>query len=381
MSLKRNPSRNVVNFAAGPSALPFDVLETVQRDLVNYENTGASVMELSHRSSTFSKIIHNAETRARELLNVPENYKVLFLQGGGNGQFSSVAMNLIARKPNKSADYVITGYWSDKAASEAKKYGNVNLAFPKPSKFTTIPPVTEWKLDPEASYIYICSNETIDGVEFPNYLVDDLASLSGDVPIVADCSSNLFSQRIDVSKYGLIFAGAQKNFGPAGVTLVIIREDLIGCHIKECPTIFEYKIQAANGSLYQTPPTFGIYVCGLVFEWLHRHGGMEGVGNVNQIKSTHVYETIDSSNGFYFSPVESRYRSRMTIPFRILRDNKPDEVLEKQFLEEAVKQNLKELKGHRSVGGIRAAIFNALSYEEIETLVLFMREFQKRNSQ
>jgi phosphoserine aminotransferase len=376
MSLKKNPSRNVINFAAGPSALPYEVLERAQKEFLNYDNIGTSVMEISHRSSTFSKILHKAETNVRDLLKVPENYKILFLQGGGNGQFSSVALNLINRKQKRSADYIVTGYWSERAAEEAKKYGSVNLVLPKMDKFDRIPPVEKWNLDPEASYVYICDNETINGVEFH----DDIASVVGDVPIVADCSSNLFSRTIDVSKYGVIFAGAQKNFGPAGVTLVIVRENLLGFAIKECPTIFDYKIQVGNNSLYQTPPTYGIYMCGLVFDWFREQGGIESIERVNQLKSSLIYEAIDNSNGFYFSPVEKRSRSRVTIPFRITENGLPSEKLEKQFLEEAEKVYLfKELKGHRSVGGLRAAIFNALSLEEIESFVAYMTTFRTKN--
>lgn len=376
MSLKRNSSRNVVNFAAGPSALPYEVLEKAQHELIDFENTGTSVMEISHRSSIFSKIINNAEKNVRELLQVPDNYKVLFLQGGGNGQFASVAMNFINLKPKKSADYLITGYWSERAALEAKKFGNVNMVLgPKPAKYTTIPEMSQWNLDPEASYIFICENETIDGVEFPADF-----PFPPDVPLVADCSSNLFSRKVDIKKYGCIFAGAQKNFGPSGLTVCIVREDLIGHQIPECPSIFDYKIQAANGSLYQTPPTFAIYICGLVFEWLKGHGGMEKIGEVNKLKAMSIYEAIDNSNGFYISPVDVRCRSRMTIPFRIMgQDGTPNEKLEKLFIAEADKNSLKELKGHRSVNGIRAAIFNALSYEEIQVLVDFMKEFQKKN--
>lgn len=377
MSLKRNPSRNVVNFSAGPSALPYEVLETAQKELIDFQNTGVSVMEISHRSSTFMKIITKAEQNVRELLDVPPNYKIMFLQGGGNGQFAAVAMNLMNLKPKRSADYFVTGYWSERAALEAQKYGNVNFVLPKVAKYTEIPDPSEWKLDPEASYVYICANETIDGVEFP----DDF-TLPHNIPLVADCSSNLFSKKIDVTKFGCIFAGAQKNFGPAGVTIVIIREDLIGHQIKECPTILDYKVQSANGSLYQTPPTFGIYVCGLVYEWLKNHGGMEKIGEVNKLKSMEIYETIDNSSGFYYSPVKREYRSRVTIPFRVMgQDGKPDEKLEKLFIEEGEKShNLKELKGHRSVGGIRAAIFNAISLEEIQTLVFFMNDFRKKHT-
>ena len=244
-------------------------------------------------------------------------------------------------------------------------------------KIKEIPHPNEWNLDPEASYVYICANETIDGVEFP----DDF-TLPHNIPLVADCSSNLFSKTIDVAKFGCILAGAQKNFGPAGVTVVIVRDDLIGHQMKECPTVLDYNVQSAHGSLYQTPPTFGIYMCGLVYEWLKSHGGMEKIGEVNKLKSMEIYDAIDASNGFYYSPVRREYQSRVTIPFRVIgKDGKPDEKLEKLFIEEGEHgYNLKELKGHRSVGGIRAAIFNAISLEEIQTLVLFMNVFRKKYS-
>jgi phosphoserine aminotransferase len=279
------------------------------------------------------------------------------------------------RKPSRTADYLVTGYWSDRAVLEARKYGNVNLVLPKAEKHDRVPPVEEWKLDPEASYVFLCDNETIDGVEFNH----ELFSVFGDVPIVADCSSNLFTRPIDVSKFGCIFAGAQKNFGPAGVTLVIVRDDLLNFQMKECPTIFDFKIQAGNNSLFQTPPTFGIYICGLVFEWLKRQGGIEAVSKVNTMKSQLIYDAIQNSNGFYWSPVAKNCRSRVTIPFRIRVDGKADEKLEKEFIQEGEKKLLKELKGHRSVGGIRAAIFNALSFEEIQSLVQFMQEFREKH--
>ena len=283
-------------------------------------------------------------------------------------------MNL---KPSRTADYLVTGYWSDRAALEAKKYGQVNMVLPKMDRFDRIPPVEQWKLSPDASYVYICDNETIDGVEFQQ----DIFSVIGDVPLVADCSSNLFTRQIDVSKFGLIFAGAQKNFGPAGVTLVIVREDLLGFQMKECPTIIDYKIQAGNNSLFQTPPTFGIYICGLVFEWLKKHGGLEAISKVNQMKASLVYNEVDNSNGFYHSPVNKKDRSRVTIPFRICVNGVPNEALEKTFIAEGEKKQLNELKGHRSVGGIRAAIFNAISYEEIQSLVKFMEEFREAHIQ
>jgi len=381
MSLQKNQNRKVVNFSAGPSALPYEVLEVAQRELLNYDGTYTSVMELSHRSSTFSKIINKAEVRVKELLNVPDNYKIMFLQGGGNGQFSSVPLNIINFKPARKADYFVSGYWSERAYVEAQKYGTINMVHSKLDKYNRIPSSSEWKLDPEASYIYLCDNETIDGVEFNETVLNELYSLAGGVPIVADCCSNLFSKKIDVSKFGIIFAGAQKNFGPAGVTVVIVRQDLLGHQIKECPTVLDYKIQAGNGSLFQTPPCYGIYICGLVFDWLKERGGMEGVGSVNEKKSTLLYQVMTESNGFFRSTVDPSVRSRVTIPFRIYTDEKPNENLEKEFLDQADKlHNLRELKGHRSVGGIRAAIFNAISYEEVEQLANFMREFRAKHA-
>jgi phosphoserine aminotransferase len=380
MSLTRHPNRNVSSFTAGPSALPYEVLERAQQELLNYDGLESSVMELSHRSAAFSKIMHNTVESVRELLSVPDNYKIMFLQGGGNGQMSAVPMNLINFKPTKSADYFVTGYWSAKAYAECQKYGTANLVFPKLDKFNRIPSSSEWRLNKDSSYIFLCANETIDGVEFSEEIIDEIrAQVGPDVPIVADCSSNLFSKPIDISKYGVIFAGAQKNFGPAGVTCVIVRDDLLGNAIKECPTVMDYKIQSGNNSLYQTPPCYGIYMCGLVFEWLKKLGGMESFGKVNKTKSELIYNIIDQSNGFYRSAVQVNNRSRMTVPFRLYKNDEPSETLEKEFIAEAAKQNLKELKGHRSVGGIRAAIFNAISHEEVALLGEFMKKFQESN--
>lgn len=380
MPHQRHPDRKVVNFAAGPSALPYDVLLKAQKDLINYEDTEVSVMELSHRSAAFSKIMHKAETLTRDLLSVPDNYKILFIQGGGNGQFAAVPMNLIQRSPSKTADYFVTGYWSAKAVTECQKYGTGNLVFPKLDKFNRIPPSSEWKFSSDPAYVFLCGNETIDGVEFNSSHIDEIRAKVGEnVPIVADCCSNLFSQPIDISKFGVIFAGAQKNFGPAGVTCVIIRDDLIGMAIKECPTVFDYKVLVGNNSLYQTPPTFGIYMCTLNLEWLKSHGGVISAGKINKMKSDLIYKIIAESNGFYRSPVEESVRSRMTIPFRLYKDNDPSDALEKEFIAAASKEHLRELKGHRSVGGIRAAIFNALSYEEIEALAAFMKKFQEEH--
>lgn len=368
-------ARDAINFAAGPAQLPLSVLERARNEFLNFQNTHCNVMELSHRSKSFLGIITKAEQNLRTVLSIPDNYKVLFVQGGGNGQFSAVPQNLINFKPKNSADYIVTGYWSEKAAQEAQKYGKVNLVVPKRTSYVDIPDHSEWKLDGEASYVYYCDNETIDGVEF------DQVPFTGDVPIVADCSSNFLSKPIDVKSYGLIFASAQKNMGPAGVTVVIVRDDLIGRQLQICPTIFDYKILADNQSMINTPPTYGIYMCGLTLEWIQNLGGINAITQRNSRKATLLYEIIDDSNGFYSSPVAKSYRSRMNVPFRICKNGKCDEALEQKFLSEAEKNyNLRELKGHRSVGGIRASIYNAISEDEVKILVRFMGEFHKQNA-
>lgn len=358
----------VINFSAGPSKLPRKVLQTAQKEMLNYNNTGISVMELSHRSADFTKIINTAERNVRELLNVPDNYKVIFKQGGGTGQFSAVPLNLMNLRPECKADYIITGSWSAKAAIEAEKYGKVNRVVPKLESYTTIPDSSQWTLSPEASYVYYCANETIHGVEF-----EDIPDTNG-IPLVCDMSSNILSRPIDVSKFGLIFAGAQKNMGCAGVTLVIIREDLLGKAKPECPVTLDYKIQVGNNSLYNTAPTYNIYILGLVLQWVKDEGGVEKMEENSKLKSQAVYEAIQKSNGFYRATVDPHCRSRMNIPFRIGGPD-GDEALEKKFLEEASKRGMIQLKGHRSVGGIRASLYNALSLEEANLLVSFMQEF------
>jgi len=376
--MTRNPNRKVINFAPGPCALPYEVLEKAQGELLDYAGSGVSVMELSHRSALFSKIMHNAETRVRELLKVPDNYKVMFLQGGGNGQFAAVALNFMQRTESKTADYVVTGTWSHKAAEEAKKFGKVNLAFPKLAKFDRIPPVSEWNLTPNASYVFVCDNETINGVE---HTTENLTEKLNGVPLVADMSSNIFTRPVDISRYGCIFAGAQKNYGPAGVVMAIVRDDLLNHEMPETPSIMSYRIQAAAGSLFATPPCFGVYMCGLVFDWLVAQGGIEQVAVVNGKKAALVYETIENSNGFYVSPVLKEYRSRMTIPFRIYDNGEPSEKLEKILVDMAVNErSFREVKGHRSVGGLRVGIFNAISYEEVEIFVAFLKEFQAKHT-
>ncbi|KAG5669867.1 hypothetical protein PVAND_000158 [Polypedilum vanderplanki] len=358
----------VINFAAGPAKLPDEVLKEVQQELLDYNGTGMSVMEMSHRGAVYTKIHEDAIKSIRELLNVPDNYKVLLMQGGGTGQFSAVCMNLIGR--TGSADYIVTGSWSLKAYKEASKYGTANLVFPKPDKFTTIPNQSEWKLNPNASYVYYCDNETVDGVEF------DFIPETHNIPLVCDMSSNFMSRTFDVSKFGLIFAGAQKNIGPSGVTVVIIRDDLIGHALKITPSVFDYADVAKNNSVSNTPPTFIIYFCSRVFEWIKRNGGIEGMNKLAMKKSSLIYNTINNSNNFYTCPVDERYRSRMNLPFRI---KGGDETLEKEFLKKAEQLGMMQLKGHRSVGGIRTSLYNAITVENAEFLNKFMNEFYKNN--
>jgi phosphoserine aminotransferase len=354
-------------FGAGPAKLPQEVLKKAQDELLNFAGTHVSISEISHRAPEFTQVVNSTIEKAKKLLKIPDNYKVLFMQGGGTGQFAAVPMNLIGL--TGKADYVITGSWSDKAAKEAKKYGKVNLVFPKPTKFGGIPARSSWNLDPEASYVYYCANETVDGIEF-----QDIPDTKG-VPLVADMSSNFFSRPIDVSKFGIIFAGAQKNIGPAGVTMVIVRDDLIGKALPITPAVFDYAVTAKDNSLYNTPPCFGIYTVGLVFDWIITNGGVEEMERRAIEKSNMIYQLIDTSNGFYTSAVDKDCRSRMNVTFRI----KGDEALETKFVKEAKAQGLLELKGHRSVGGIRASIYNAVLPRHVQKLADFMKTFMGNN--
>ncbi|XP_043916811.1 phosphoserine aminotransferase [Protopterus annectens] len=367
-----NRAKQVVNFGPGPAKLPPSVLLKAQEELINYNGTGISVLEMSHRSSDFTKIMDKTENLLRELLNIPENYKVIFLQGGGSGQFSAVPLNLIGLKEAKCADYIVTGSWSAKAAKEAEKYGTVNLVLKKLESYTGIPDPSDWNLNPDASYIYYCANETIHGVEF-----DFIPETKG-VVLVCDMSSNFLSKPVDVSKYGLIFAGAQKNIGCAGVTVVIVREDLLGFALKECPTVLDFKIQAGNNSVYNTPPSFSIYIMGLVLEWIKNNGGAEAMEKHSHAKAALIYDVINESDGFYVCPVVPKCRSKMNIPFRI-GNVKGDDVLEKKFLDEASKMGFLSLKGHRSVGGIRPSLYNAVTVEETQLLARFMKDFTRAN--
>jgi phosphoserine aminotransferase len=356
----------VYNFSAGPAMLPAAVLERARDELTDWHGSGMSVMEMSHRGKEFMSIAEKAEADLRELMKIPDNYKVLFLQGGASSQFAMVPVNLL--RGNNKADYIWTGAWGKKAIAEAKRYCEVNVAASSEAdKFTTIPEPNTWKLDPQAAYVHYTPNETIGGVEY--HWIPDV----GDVPLVADMSSTILSRPIDVSRYGVIYAGAQKNIGPAGLTVVIVREDLIGQPLDGQPVMFDYATHASSDSMYNTPPTYGWYLAGLVFEWLKGKGGLEGMAKINHGKAHKLYGAIDGSD-FYQNPVDPDCRSWMNVPFTLA-----DPELDAVFLEEARQAGLVTLKGHRSVGGMRASIYNAMPEEGVAALVDFMAEFEKRH--
>ncbi|MCW8975572.1 MAG: 3-phosphoserine/phosphohydroxythreonine transaminase [Sedimenticola sp.] len=355
----------VYNFSAGPAALPEEVLKQAQEEMVDWQGCGMSVMEMSHRGKEFMSIAAEAEADLRELMAIPANYKVLFLQGGASSQFSMVPMNLLRGK--SSADYINTGSWSKKAIAEAKKYCSVNVVGETPSGQFTVPPANTLSLNADAAYLHYTPNETIQGIEFP-YLPE-----SGDVPLVGDFSSTILSRPVDVSKYGVIYAGAQKNIGPAGLTVVIVRDDLIGETIAGTPAMFDYQIQSEGDSMYNTPPTYGWYLAGLVFKWLKAKGGLAAMAEINQRKSAALYAAIDGSS-FYNNPVDVNCRSWMNVPFTLA-----DAELDAKFLAEAKEIGLVTLKGHRSVGGMRASIYNAMPEAGVQALIDFMADFEKRN--
>jgi phosphoserine aminotransferase len=356
----------VLNFSAGPAVLPEPVLERAAKEMLDWRGSGMSVMEMSHRGPEFVGIHAQAEADLRELLDVPQNYKVLFLQGGAAAQFATIPMNLL--RGRESADYVNTGHWSTKAIAEAKKYCRVNVAASsEDANFSYVPRQSEWKLDPNAAYAHITSNETIGGVEF------HWTPHTGDVPLVVDASSHILSRPMDVGRYGLIYAGAQKNIGPAGLVIVIVRDDLIGNALPITPSVFDFKVQADSDSMYNTPPTYALYIAGLVFDWLKKLGGLARMEEVNIRKANLVYRYLDETE-FYHSPVAKEDRSRMNIPFT-LRNAK----LDKAFLQEAEAAGLTQLKGHRSVGGMRASIYNAMPIDAVHALVQFMREFERKH--
>ncbi|MCK5394739.1 MAG: 3-phosphoserine/phosphohydroxythreonine transaminase, partial [Gammaproteobacteria bacterium] len=354
----------VFNFSAGPAALPTEVLEQAQAEMLDWNGSGMSVMEMSHRGKDYMSIAAKAEADLRELMNIPDNYKVLFVQGGASSQFAMVPINLLNGK--KSADYLLTGQWSKKAVAEAKRYCDVNLvADTTDSKFTTVPDEAGLNFDPDAAYVHYTPNETIVGVEF-DYVPD-----TGDVPLVADMSSTILSRAIDVSKFGVIYAGAQKNIGPAGLTIVIVREDLIGNADPNMPVMFDYKTFSENESMYNTPPTYSWYFAGLVFAWGLKLGGMSAIEAVNKRKAAKLYQAIDDS-AFYSNPVEVNCRSWMNVPFILANAD-----LDAAFIEQAAAKGLMTLKGHRSVGGMRASIYNAMPEAGVDALIAFMQEFEK----
>jgi phosphoserine aminotransferase len=359
-------TERIFNFSAGPAVLPVPVLEEAQRDLLSLPGVGMSVMEISHRSKTFDEIIAGAESGLRELLNIPSNYHILFLQGGASLQFSMVPMNFLPA--DGSADYILTGSWGKKALKEAKKVGAVNVAATMADGgFTRVPSREEISLSPHAAYVHITSNETIEGVEWKR------EPEVGDVPLVADASSDILSRAIDVSKYGIIYAGAQKNMGPSGLTVVILREDLLQRAPENLPTMLDYRTHVENKSLYNTPNTWGIYIFRLVCNWLKDKGGLAAMERENEEKAQLIYDAIDVTD-FYRGHADADCRSIMNVTFRL-----PDQELEKKFVTEATARGLDGLKGHRSVGGIRASIYNAFPRAGVEALVSFMKEFERRN--
>ena len=361
----------IYNFSAGPAVLPKEVLQQAQAELLDWHGSGMSVMEMSHRGKEYMGIQAQAEADLRELMGIPANYKVLFLQGGASQQFAMIPLNLLRGK--LSADYVNTGEWSKKAISEAKKFSYVNVVANNTDKNASyVPAFDTWKLDKDAAYVHYTPNETIGGVEF-NW-VPQIDNMPGSVPLVADMSSNILSRPVDVSKFGLIYAGAQKNIGPAGLTIVIVREDLVGHAPSGLPTMLDYKTHADNDSMYNTPPTYGIYIAGLVFKMLKRKGGIAQMERTNIAKATLLYAAIDASNGFYVCPVATSDRSRMNVPFTL-----KDANLDGDFVKQADALGLLQLKGHRSVGGMRASIYNAMPLEGVQALVNFMNEFAKQH--
>jgi phosphoserine aminotransferase len=361
--------QRVYNFSAGPAVMPISVLEEIQRDLIALPGVGMSILEISHRSKVFESILAQAEADIRALAEIPTNYKVLFLQGGASLQFSMVPMNLLG--PGQTADYIDSGSWAEKAAKEAKKVGTVNIAATtKADNYSRVPARAELKLTPGAAYVHMTANNTIEGTEFK-----ELPDVGG-APLVNDTSSDMFSRPLDVARHALIYAGAQKNMGPAGVTVVIIREDLLARSVEKkaaLPTMLNYAVHAENGSLYNTPPAFAVYALGLVMKWLRGQGGLAAIAKTNERKAAALYAEIDRT-GFYRGTAAKDSRSLMNITFRLA-----TEELEKQFIKESAAAGLDGLKGHRAVGGMRASIYNAFPHEGVDTLVSFMKEFERTN--
>src|SRR5690606_517905 len=369
------------NFSAGPSALPLEVLQQAAAEMTDWHGCGMSVMEMSHRGKQFTQIRDEAVADLRELLAIPDDYEVLFMQGGATAENAIVPMNLIGRGGAHKADYILSGIWSSKSYKEAQRYGDVSIAATsgeaadidgvRQEPWTWFPATTEWRLRSDAAYLHLCSNETIGGVEFPDW--PDMGALGApDVPLVVDASSHFLSRTIDFSKAALVYAGAQKNAGPAGVTVVIVRKDLIGHALPVCPSAFDYVNVAASGSMFNTPPTYAIYIAGLVFKWLKKQGGVAAIEAANIAKAQALYDYLDGS-GFYLNRIHAGSRSRMTLPCFL-----HDESLNAEFLAQADKSGLMQLKGHKSVGGMRASIYNAVPLQAVQALVSFMQEFERR---
>lgn len=359
----------IYNFSAGPSVLPKEVLQQAQEEMLDWHGSGMSVMEMSHRGKEFTSIIETALSDFKTLFAVPDNYKILFLQGGGIGENAIVPMNLMGR--TGKADYIVSGSWSAKSAKEANKYGEVNIAASSAADhFAAIPDRSSWQLSKDASYVHFCCNETIDGVEFP--FDPDVAADTNNAPVIADMSSNILSRQVDVSKYGVIYAGAQKNIGIAGVVVAVVRDDLLDSALPVCPSAFTWKNIADNNSMFNTPPTYGIYIAGLVFQWLKRQGGVAEIEKRNAAKSQLLYQYLDQSD-FYTTRILPACRSRMNIPFFL-----HDEGLNDMFIAGAKDRGLLQIKGHKSVGGMRASIYNAMPIEGVEALITYMTDFEKR---
>tara|TARA_R110002051_G_scaffold2291_3_gene11850 strand:- start:5687 stop:6772 length:1086 start_codon:yes stop_codon:yes gene_type:complete len=358
-------SNRLFNFCAGPAALPEAVLKQAQTELLDWQGKGLSVMEMSHRSEEFTRVAETAEQDLRDLLGVPDNYKVLFLQGGASQQFAQIPLNFMAE--GDRADYIDTGIWSAKAIEEAQRFGHVNVAASaKGYDYFAIPGQNEWQLSDDAAYVHYTPNETIGGLEY-GWIPE-----VGDKPLIADVSSTILSRPLEVSKFGMLYAGAQKNIGPSGLVVVIVREDLLGKARASCPTMLDYSVAAKNGSMYNTPPTFGWYLAGLIFKWVKAQGGLEAMERINQVKQRTLYQAIDSSE-LYSNPINPADRSWMNIPFRLA-----DDRLDKPFLAGAEERGLLNLKGHRSVGGMRASIYNAVTQDAVDALVTYMAEFERQ---
>ena len=355
----------VFNFSAGPAALPDTVLRRAADEMLDWHGSGMSVMEMSHRGEEFTSILHKTEADFRRLLKIPANYQLIFLQGGAMAMNALIPMNLMGR--HRAADYVNTGVWSTKSIDEAKKYGQVNVVASSADRsFTYVPAQATWQMNPDAAYLHVCSNETIGGVEY--HWVPE----AGDVPLVADMSSNILSCEIDVSKFAVIYGGAQKNIGPAGLVIIIVRDDLLGHALSTTPTLLDYREQAQHDSMLNTPPTFSIYIAGLVFKWLKAQGGLAAMGEHNARKAQRLYDCIDAS-GFYRNAVTKADRSRMNVTFTL-----GNPALDERFLKEAAAEGMTDLKGHRTSGGMRASLYNAMPMAGIDRLVSFMRQFEKR---